>query len=115
MDIISGDVPRKDHPDFVKEDLFDEWIKYAADNRSSESVTQENPLPEMGSTPETAQGAGSGTKEDMGAESTEQESVEVELDASAEKEPSGQHKEEQGKEEEKGCCAKCCGCCCGII
>jgi ABC-type multidrug transport system ATPase subunit len=49
MDIISGDVPRNGHPEFVKEDLFDLLTDYAKQRETMEVMdNQSDVVPQMG-------------------------------------------------------------------
>jgi len=111
MDIISGDVPRQGYPDFVKEDLFDEWIKYADTNRGSEVETEQtsNPLPEMGSDPSAGQGAGGTEALQTKEGAATNEDVEVEMKGNTDEQVMAE--DEPGKDE-PNCCAKCCGAIC---
>ena len=49
MDIISGDVPRDGDAKFVKEDLFDMWVKYAEKREQREKHPSYGAIPHMGS------------------------------------------------------------------
>ena len=59
MDIISGDVPRAGHANFVKEDLFDEWVKYAKKREQSEGDKEMGDV-EMQTIPQMGSGSGTG-------------------------------------------------------
>eukprot|EP00656_Telonema_subtile_P001458 TRINITY_DN10649_c0_g3_i1.p1 TRINITY_DN10649_c0_g3~~TRINITY_DN10649_c0_g3_i1.p1 ORF type:complete len:1003 (-),score=263.81 TRINITY_DN10649_c0_g3_i1:69-3077(-) len=78
MDIISGDVPRNGFPEFVKEDLFEEWEKYAAAHHADESDPGRPTMdvPEMGNSGDSIETSppapkGAGTGHPLGADGTE--------------------------------------------
>jgi ABC-type multidrug transport system ATPase subunit len=112
MDIISGDVPRDGDAKFVKEDLFDMWVKYAEKREQREKHPSNGTIPHMGS------GSGTGISDkdfDMEFNSSSQGFGigAGDGDIHSHKSPRGADGEqivvsEPEEKKTRNCCAQCC-------